>query len=114
MAEKINSMRKLVVSATLSEAGSDWEDTELTADLEGSVRALKQEDGGPIMIPGSRTVVQALLGAGLVDQLNLQVFPLVLGSGARVYPESEDKLELELASSQALDSGVVLQSYRPV
>ena len=113
MAEKINSMRKLVISRTLTEAGSDWEDTTLSSDLEGSVRALKDEDGGPILIPGSRSIAQALLAAGLVDQLNLQVFPLVLGSGARLYADSEEKITLELASSRALDSGVVLQSYRP-
>jgi dihydrofolate reductase len=111
MAEKINTMRKLVASTTLG--SSDWHDTSVIAsDLEGTVEAVKHDDGGPILIPGSRSVVQALLNAGLVDQLNLQVFPLILGSGMRLYPESAEPITLELSSSRALDSGVVLQSYR--
>jgi len=111
MAEKINTMRKLVASATLS--SSDWHDTTVIgSDLEGAIQTVKREDGGPILIPGSRSVVDALLKAGLVDQLNLQVFPLILGSGMRLYPESSEPTKLELSSSRALDSGVVLQSYR--
>ncbi len=112
MAEKINTMRKLVASTTLG--SSDWHDTTVIAtDLEGAIRSVKDEDGGPILVAGSRSIVQQLLAAGLVDQLNLQVFPLILGSGERVYPDSDETVPLELASSEALDSGVVLQSYRP-
>jgi dihydrofolate reductase len=111
MADKINTMRKVVFSTTLG--SSDWHDTTVVAsDLEGAVSALKQEDGGPILVVGSRSVVHALLEAGLVDQINLQVFPLILGSGNRVYPDSPSPRRLELVSSRALDSGVVLQSYR--
>ena len=84
----------------------------IASELEGTVEAVKHDDGGPILIPGSRSVVHALLNAGLVDQLNLQVFPLILGSGMRLYPESAKPMTLELSSSRALDSGVVLQSYR--
>ena len=75
--------------------------------------ALKEGDGGPILIAGSRTLAQSLLTAGLVDQVNLQVFPVILGSGARFYPESADKLALELVSSREVANGVLLQSYRP-
>jgi dihydrofolate reductase len=70
------------------------------------------EHGGPIMIAGSRSVVHALLAAGLVDQINLQVFPLMLGSGIRVYPERDEPTRLELVSSRAVENGVVLQTYR--
>ena len=63
------------------------------------------------VIAGSRTLVQSLLAAGLVDEINLQVFPLLLGSGARLYPETTDQHPLRLVSSQALDSGVILQTY---
>jgi dihydrofolate reductase len=111
MAEKINSMRKVVASTTLG--SSDWQDTTVVdADLEAAVAAIKQEDGGPIVIAGSRTVVHALLGAGLVDEINLQVFPLMLGSGIRVFPETPEPTKLELISSRALQTGVVLHSYR--
>jgi dihydrofolate reductase len=110
MADKINTMRKLVASTTLG--FSDWHDTTVVdSDLEGTVRALKHQDGGPILVPGSRSVVHALLDAGLVDQLNLQVFPLILGSGMRAYPEMPEPIKLELTSSRALTSGVTLQTY---
>jgi dihydrofolate reductase len=111
MADKINTMRKLVASTTLG--SSDWHDTTVVhSDLAGTIGAVKQEDGGPIILVGSRSVAHALLGAGLVDQINLQVFPLILGSGMRFYPDSPESTKLELISSRALDSGVVLQSYR--
>jgi dihydrofolate reductase len=108
MAEKINSMTKKVVSASL--ASSDWTDTEVIA-LD-DVRALKEQDGGPILVVGSRMLVHALLAAGLVDELHLQVFPVVLGSGFKAYPDSPDRLDLELASSKATSTGVLLQEYR--
>ena len=110
MADKINTMRKLVASTTLG--SSEWQDTTvIDADLEGAVRAVKQEDGGPVLVAGSRSVVHALLAAGLVDELHLQVFPLILGSGRRLYPETAEPLRLELAADHPLDSGVVLQTY---
>jgi dihydrofolate reductase len=112
MAEKINTMRKLVASNTLER--SDWHETTIIGgDVAAAVAAVKQEDGGPILIAGSRSLVHLLLEAGLVDELHLQVFPLVLGSGARVWPDSPDALELELASARVLESGVVLAEYRP-
>lgn len=111
MAEKINTMRKVVVSTTLG--ASDWHDTTvIDSDAMDEVARIKQEDGGPILVAGSRTLAQSLLGAGLVDELNLQVFPLLLGSGARLYPESPDTLPLELVSSKAVPNGVLLQTYR--
>jgi dihydrofolate reductase len=109
MAKKINTMRKLVVSTTL--ASSDWQDTTVVTGLDG-VRAVKDEDGGPILVAGSRTLVYALLDAGLVDQLNLQVFPLLLGSGMRVFPDRSELQGLELLSSRPTANGVLLQSYR--
>jgi len=113
MADKINTMTKYVVSTTLG--SSDWHDTTVIADdLLGTVAKLKESDGGPILVAGSCSLVQALLRAGLVDQLNLQVFPLILGSGKRIFPEGPEKFELELISSEATANGVLLQSYRPV
>ncbi|HWI74107.1 MAG TPA: dihydrofolate reductase family protein [Baekduia sp.] len=112
MAEKINTMTKYVASNTLG--SSDWHDTHVIGgDVPAAVAEVKATDGGPILVAGSRTLAQSLLTAGLVDQLNLQVFPFILGSGARLYPESEDMTTLELVSSRALDNGVLLQSYKP-
>ncbi len=72
---------------------------------------LKRGDGGPILVVGSRTLAQALLDAGLVDELHLQVFPLILGSGARLYPENPTATTLTLTSSTALTNGVLLLTY---
>jgi len=111
MADKINTMRKIVVSTTLT--ASDWTDTTIIeGDVLDAVRALKAEDGGPIMVFGSRTLAQTLLREGLVDELHLQIFPLVLGSGDRLYPESPDAATLTLVDSQTTSNGVLLQSYR--
>jgi dihydrofolate reductase len=113
MAEKINTMTKYVASSSAVET-SDWQDTTVIGDdVLGRVTELKATDGGPILVAGSRTLAQSLLAAGLVDELNLQVFPVILGSGARLYPESPDKLALELASSREVTNGVLLQTYRP-
>ncbi len=112
MAEKINTMRKLVVSSTLDR--SDWHDTTIVSgDIAARIAEVKEEEGEPILVAGSRSVVHLLLAAGLVDELHLQVFPLILGSGMRVWPDSPDALPLQLVSSTPLESGVVLQSYRP-
>lgn len=113
MADKINTMRKVVASTTLG--SSDWHDTTVVADdLPGAVSAIKAEGGGPILVAGSRSVAQALLLAGLVDEVHLQVFPVVLGSGMRLWPETEQPLAFALAESVALDSGVVTQRWRTV
>lgn len=110
MADKINTMTKYVVSTTLG--SSEWQNTTVIADdVEYAVGQLKASDGAPILVAGSRVLAQSLLAAGLVDELNLQVFPLLLGSGARLYPETPDKHPLRLVSSRALDNGVVLQTY---
>ncbi len=104
-------MPKYVASTTLG--SSDWHDTTvIAADVAGAVAGLKEQDGGPILVAGSRTLVHHLLAEGLVDELNLQVFPVLLGSGARLYPETPDRATLELASSQALANGVLVQTYR--
>jgi dihydrofolate reductase len=113
MADKINTMRKLVASSTLEH--SDWHDTTIIGgDVAAALAAVKGEDGGPILLAGSRSLVHLLLTAGLVDEVHLQIFPLVLGSGARVWPDSPDALGLELVCARALEGGVVLAEYRPL
>jgi dihydrofolate reductase len=110
MAEKINTMPKLVASTTLGR--SDWHDTTVVAsDLRGAIGELKQQEGDPILLAGSRSVFHELLDAGLVDQINLQVFPLLLGSGLTVFPQRSEPIKFELISSRPLQSGVALQSY---
>jgi dihydrofolate reductase len=109
-AEKINTMPKFVASTTLG--SSDWTNTTVwDSDVLDHVRELTAQDAGPILVAGSRTLVHDLLTAGLVDQLNLQVFPIALGSGRRVWPESHDTRAFELVSSQQLPNGVLAQQY---
>ncbi|MDX6217340.1 MAG: hypothetical protein QOG99_2924 [Frankiales bacterium] len=103
MADKINTMTKYVVSSTLD--ASDWHDTHVI----GFDRVNELE--GNVLVVGSRTLVHGLLDAGLVDELSVQVFPVVLGSGARLYPESPDRLDLSLVGSQTTAAGVLLNRY---
>jgi dihydrofolate reductase len=111
MADKINTMKKVVVSTTLG--SSPWENTTVIADdVVANITRLKETAGGPILVAGSRTLAHFLMVNGLADQLNLQVFPVILGSGDRIFPETTDPLPLSLSSSQTLDNGVMLQSYR--
>lgn len=78
------------------------------------MEGLKRADGGPIMVAGSASLVRALLVHRLVDELRLQVFPISIGGGLRVFPAEHTKIPLALVDLIRLDSGVMLQTYRPV
>jgi dihydrofolate reductase len=108
-ADKMNGMPKYVVSTTLEDP--EWSNTSVVRDVK-DVSGLKEGDGGPILVAGSRTLVHGLMEHGLVDEFRLMIFPVVLGSGARVFPETPDKTELELVDTRAFDSGVVVHTYR--
>jgi dihydrofolate reductase len=109
-ADKFNTMQKVVVSTTLNDP--TWNNTTVVRDLD-AVRALKEGDGGPIQVPGSATLAQSLHKAGLVDHWNLMVFPVILGSGKRLFPtDVEDKQKLQLADARTYTNGVQLQVLR--
>ena len=111
-ADKFNSMPKYVVSTTLDEPG--WNNTTvLRGDVAGEVAKLKREKEGDIVVHGSAQLVQALLENGLVDELRLMVFPVVLGSGKRLFGETGDKKPLRLADSKTVGDGVAILVYRP-
>ncbi|MDQ6783614.1 MAG: dihydrofolate reductase family protein [Actinomycetota bacterium] len=113
MADKINTMPKFVASTTLK--ALEWETARLLKlPVTAAVAELKRGDGGAVLVVGSRTLVHTLLDAGLVDELHLQVFPIILGSGARLYPEDPATTALTLASSTTLSTGVLLLSYNPI
>ena len=113
MADKLNTMPKYVASTTQNTF--EWEGANLLATpVESSVTDLKNQEGGPILVAGSRSLVHTLLRAGLVDQLNLQVFPIVLGSGKRIYPETPSRTNLELISAKTVTNGVQVQQYAVV
>lgn len=113
MADKINTMKKVVVSSSID--ASPWENTTVVPGddaLVDRIRQVKDEVDGPVLVAGSKTLAHFLLTHGLVDQLNLQVFPVILGSGVRIFPDTPDPLPLTLASSRAVGNGVLVQSYR--
>jgi dihydrofolate reductase len=110
-ADKFNAMPKYVVSTTLDEAQATWNNTTILRGL-GDVRQLKSDIQGEILVAGSRTLVHSLLAEDLVDELRLMVFPVILGSGRRVFPETAEKQVFELADTQTFDSGVALHVYR--
>ncbi|MDX6595159.1 MAG: hypothetical protein QOI72_541 [Solirubrobacterales bacterium] len=111
-AEKVNGMQKYVATTTLDEL--DWNNSSvIEGDVAAGVAKLKQEDGGPLLVAGSRTLVHTLMENDLIDELRLMVFPLVLGSGDRLFPDSADKTVLGLVDTKTFASGVQVQSYRP-
>jgi dihydrofolate reductase len=111
-AEKMNAMPKHVVSSTLK--GPEWNNsTVISGDVANEVARLKEGDGGPILVAGSRTLVHALIEHDLVDEYRLMVFPVLLGSGARLFPDSPEKRALTLVDTRTFESGVQVNTYRP-
>ena len=111
-AEKMNAMPKYVVTSTLDEL--EWNNsTPLQGDVVTAVEKLKQDTDGPILVAGSRTLLHTLIENELIDELHLMVFPVAVGSGAKVFPESPDKTTLQLTDSKIFASGVQVNTYRP-
>jgi dihydrofolate reductase len=110
-AERMNSMPKYVVSSTLESA--EWNNsTILSGDLAEDVDRIKSEVDGAILVAGSATLVQGLIEHDLVDELRLMVFPVILGSGRRLFGASGKK-SLKLAESKTVGEGVEILTYRP-
>jgi len=110
--EKMNGMPKYVVSSTLREA--EWNNsTILSGDVAEEVAKLKREVDGTILVAGSAQLVQAMVEHDLVDELRLMVFPVLLGSGKRLFDEVSEKKPLRLVGSQTLGDGIALLTYEP-
>jgi dihydrofolate reductase len=108
-ADRINCMPKLVVSNTLQRA--EWNNTTiLSGDAVERVRALREQQGGDILIYGSASLVHALMPHGLIDAYNLMIYPTVLGCGKRLFPEGV-KAALRLVECKRFGSGIVLLRY---
>jgi dihydrofolate reductase len=111
-ADKFNNMPKYVVSSTLNDP--EWTNTTVIGgDLPAEVSRLKTELDGDIVVHGSAQLVQALVDEGLVDELRLMVFPVVLGAGKRLFGETSDKRPLRLADSKIVGDGVAILTYAP-
>jgi dihydrofolate reductase len=109
-ADKFNNMPKYVVSSTL-ESPSWSNSTVLGGDLEQAVGKLKREVDGQIVVHGSGQLARGLLERDLVDELRLMVFPVILGSGKRLFGESGGKKRLRLADSKPVGDGINILVY---
>lgn len=108
-----NDSPKYVVSSTLTSV-ADWQNARLLGPYSSqAVRALKEQVDGGIFISGSGTLVRALLADGLIDDLHLFVYPVVLGSGARLFPDGVQHTALALAGHEVFDNGVLHLAYTP-
>jgi dihydrofolate reductase len=109
-ADKFNTMPKYVVSSTLE--SPDWANsTVLKGDVAEEVAKLRRERDGDIVIHGSPSLAQTLLEHDLVDELRLMVFPVVLGTGKRLFGETSDKKRLQLVDSKVVGDGVAILVY---
>ena len=108
----LNNLRKYVVSTTLKSADAWRNSTIISRNVEDEVSKLKAQPGKDIYTDGSSVLVHTLAKANLVDQYHLLVFPLVLGSGKRVFPDGY-YAGLKLVETKPFPSGVVLMRYQP-
>jgi dihydrofolate reductase len=110
-ADRLNELPKYVVSSTLTDP--HWNATVLGDDWPEEVARLRKELDGEIVVYGSRRLSRALIGMGLVDELRLQVYPVVLGAGDRLFGETQDKIPLRRIESRQFGGGVVSLIYAP-
>jgi dihydrofolate reductase len=112
-ADKFNSMPKYVVSSTLEDP--EWNNSSvLEGDVIEEVSKLRQELDGNIVVHGSPTLVRALFEHDLVDELRLMLYPVVLGTGKRLFGETSDKTPLRLVDTKPVGDGVAILTYQPV
>ena len=113
LADRLNSMPKYVVSSTLGEPS--WSNsTVLKGQMDYEVSQLARSLDGDLVVPGSFQLVRALLEHDLVDELRLKVFPVVLGTGGRMFGQASGKKPQRLLDAQVIDGGVACLTYQPV
>jgi dihydrofolate reductase len=110
VAEEMNRTPKIVISKTLDEA--TWSNTTIIKDI-ATIAALKKDPGPDIVILGSGTIVAQLAGQGWIDEYQLVVNPLVLGTGRTLFEDVRNKVTLKLKSTRSFTNGNVLLSYVP-
>jgi dihydrofolate reductase len=108
----INRLPKYVPSTTLTDP--TWQNTHvIDADVEAAVRELKAKPGRELQVHGSGVLLRWLLERDLVDELNLRLYPVVVGDGLRLFPEQGQSHDLTLVESRSTPGGVTLLTYRP-
>jgi dihydrofolate reductase len=105
----LNTVEKVVVSRTLQEAG--WENSRIARDLESEVRALRNAPGRDILVINSASIIQALLRAGLIDDLRFAVVPMLLGGGLRLFTEGLPASAWTLTQATILEDGAIGLHY---
>src|SRR5262249_41178655 len=113
-ADQMNAIGKYVAARTLTADALTWNTTFLSSDSAvGDIAALRDREGGDLLIWGSASLVRALLAEGLVDELNLFIEPIVLGGGKRIFSEDGVARPLRLVSAVPATTGVLVCTYRP-
>ena len=108
----INVLPKYVPSTTLTDP--TWQNTHvINGDVEAAVRGLKAQPGRELQVHGSGATLRWLLERDLVDELNLLIYPVVVGDGLRLFPEQGPTHDLQLVDSRSMPKGVTIQTYRP-
>ena len=108
----LNSKLKYVASTTLTDP--QWaETTVLSGDVAAAIGKLKSKPAGELQVHGSGSLVRWLLDNQLVDEITLLTYPVVLGQGTRLFPDTGPDTALELVDSRSTPSGVIIQVYRP-
>ena len=114
-ADQMNAIQKYVASRTLTTNDLAWNNSQLLSadDAIGDIAELRARDGGDLLVMGSPTLVRSLLGAGLIDELNLMIEPILLGGGKGIFPDEWVARPLQLVSSTSSSTGVLICTYRP-
>ena len=108
----LNSRPKYVVSSSLTDP--QWGGTTvLNGDIAAAVRDLKARRDGDLLVPGSGALVRWLLANELIDQFDLLIYPVVVGQGTRLFPDSGPDRALDLVNSRTTSGGITIQTYRP-
>lgn len=111
IAQALNGRPKYVASATLGDPA--WAGTTVIGDVPGEVAKLREQPGQPIVVMGSSVLAHALTEHGLVDEYQLWIHPVVLGSGKKLFPDGGPMLTLRLVSSMVTAGGLVILTYEP-
>jgi dihydrofolate reductase len=112
-AARMNSIKKYVVSSTLKDSEATWGDTTIVrGDVPAEIAKLKARTGGNLLVEGSARLVHSLIEHGLVDDYRLTMFPIMLGSGKRLFPEMGKAARLSLVEARTVGDGVLLLTYQ--
>ena len=110
-ADPINRMAKYVVSRSLQKA--EWNNSHILRDLDQDVQALKNTDGGNILVYGSGTLVKGLLHHNLIDELRLMVYPVSIGGGLRLFDDNRELKKFALKHARITGEGIIILEYLP-